>query len=111
MNKYFLPPRADLANKVLMALHIFSVVLLAFAEGGLNGEWIIKTLLVLFLLAGLIMRHPVAYGVIMVICFIGIGVSLKSYEIGAFITSTFQLMLALYIRKHLYTLAAAKPAS
>jgi hypothetical protein len=106
MDKYILPPRADLANKVLVAFHLLAAAALLFLAERLSAGVVAQAALSLAVAVALLMRHPLVYGVVMVVSCLGIVASLHGYRMGPLAAALAQLLLAVYIRKHVLVLKA-----
>ena len=107
MNKYALPPRAEFANRVLISINILGYSLMPFAKSEIDAEAVVMSAVRLALIVGLILRHPLAYGLIMVACFFVIVLALDSYNMVVFVVAAIQLAVVMYIRNNLHALRVA----
>ncbi len=103
MNKFVLSPRANLANMILLFLLAISALMslyMAFSTPVFGISFVISLLLI----AGVFLKHPVAYIVIMVSSFIGVALALKNASLADAAIDAACVALAFYIRSNLYFL-------
>ena len=103
MKKFVLPPRANLANMILLFLLATSALMslyMAISTPVFGISFVISLLLV----AGVSLKRPVAYIVIMLASFIGVALALKNANLAGATIDAACVALAFYIRSNLYFL-------
>jgi hypothetical protein len=103
MKKFALPPRASLANNILILLLSISA-LMSLLMALSNPIFSIGFIIAFALTVGVFIKHPAAYATIMIVSFIGIALALKNTNIIDAIIDALCVGLALYIRSNLYVL-------
>lgn len=103
MKKFELPPRANLANTVLLVLFAGSAAYKLYLAFSLP-IFAVNFLVTLALATGIFFKRPFAYATTMIFSFTGIALALKNANAFNAIIDALAFCLAFYTRTNLYSL-------
>lgn len=105
MNKFYLPPRAALANKMLIVILVLSTLaLLVGSPQGTDSVAVILGILAFrgLLIVGATLKYPATYSILMGSGLLAVAAALNKMNPVAVLCEVIGLALAFYVRTHIY---------